>query len=54
MSEMWGNHLASFMSFVLERKFLLILIESQVSVLMAVERALCLGDKSLVCLAVAV
>lgn len=34
------NQLATFMSFVLERKFLLILMESQVNVLMAVERGM--------------
>lgn len=44
---MWGNQLATFMSFVLEQKFLLVLTESQVNVLMVVETALCLGDKSL-------
>lgn len=38
MSEMWGNQLATLLSFVLKWKFLLILMESQGNVLMAEER----------------
>lgn len=45
MSEVRENQLATLMSTVLEQKFLLIFMECQVNVLMAVERALCLGDK---------
>lgn len=43
MSEVSGNQRATLISFVLERKFLLLLM-SQVNVLMAVETVLCPGD----------
>lgn len=47
MSEMWWeNQLATLISFVSERKFLLILTESQVNVLMAVENTFCLETRA--------
>lgn len=48
MSEIWVNQLAIVKSFVLEQKSLPISVESHESVPVAVERALCLGDKILV------
>lgn len=46
MSEIWSSQLATFVPFVLERKFLLFLMGSQVNVPVAGEGTLCLGTES--------
>lgn len=53
MSEVSGNRRATLISFVLERKFLLLLV-SQVNVLMAVEGASARETRECVCLSVVV